>query len=572
MRSRGAFRSSRDQDAPTSSPTAPTTEKITPIGPVPVLDLQLPSPFLMEPQEKDEVETPPSSLASEPHHMMESTNTAHEGAFMFSRKMWPSPHIQLKEMLRPIETTSIDRSNFLDDRNRDFKGIFWPASKTVRYSRPSIGDADHNRHHQFEARPKKGQSKPTKPETLSRKRSHNVLSTEILALELGNTVLQLGNKDLQTEAYEADAESMSSSLESAHMGSREDWVKARTDRNNRYLAIQALGQDSDVSTEDDLSFGVTLQQIPTKKYRTRSKRKVFEHRSRSVLHNQDINKQRKNQIVVPTNECLEDTLPMRRLQHESDVDFMSCWYGQEKSLIAATEDSKRQSPINHRLKDPFNTTLGATERATRASSSQQSRSVSAQNDSAIGNYAFHTSKEISLYSPPCPFIYLRSGPVSALVPACLDGMDLLNEFDTSEKVASILEASGVVTTGNEDLIVYGTCPSRNSSISSDEGQLLKGNMRRTTLESRSHTAEENSSKERSSIDYPDLFRSSDEAAETQPPRLVNVSMVEKPRELDRRSAARELCGFVYQCEKESQEESEEEDESLSECPIFEKSL
>ncbi|KAL9046597.1 MAG: hypothetical protein Q9214_000604 [Letrouitia sp. 1 TL-2023] len=490
--------------------------------------------------------------------MLESTNTAHEDAFVFSRKMWPSPHIQLKEMLRPVETTSIDRSEFLGGRNQDFKGTFWPAGKSFRLSKSSIRDANPNGHHQFEAGTQRGQSELTQPETLSRRQSttsqSNASVTEIL-FESGNTVLQPGTKDLQAEAYEADAESMNSSPESAHMGSREDWIKTRTDRNNRYLAVQALGQDSDVSTDDDLSFGVTLQQIPTKKYRTQSKRKILEHQSHSVHHNRDFNEKREKQVIISTDEHLEDSLPLRRLVHESDGGFMSYWYGQEKSFNATTEDSKCRLPVTHHLNDPFGTTLGAAACASRATSSQQPRSVSAQSDSTIENYTVETSNPIRQYPPSYPLRCPQSSPVSASVPAYLGGMDLLNEFYTRGKVASLLEAPSEVKNGNENLILYGICPSRSSSRGSDEGHLLECNMKRATSECRSHATEEDSSKESTSTDYPDLFRISDGAAETRLPRLADVSMVERRRELNRRAAARELCRFVYQCERESQEES-----------------
>ncbi|KAI4162801.1 MAG: hypothetical protein LQ342_003518 [Letrouitia transgressa] len=522
----------------------------------------------MEPQDKGEVETPPSSLASEPHHKLESTNATNEGAIVFSRKMWPSPHIQLKEMLLPFETTSIDRSKFLDGRNQDFKGTFWPTSKSFRTSKSPTRDADPNRHHQLEVGAQRGQSESTRPETLSRRQSttsqSNVSDTETL-FESSNTVLQPGIKDLQTEAYDADTESMLSP-EPANMGSHEDWVKTRTDRNNRYLAIQALGQDSDISTDDDSSFGVTLQQIPTKKYRTRSKRNILEHWNRSIHHKWDVKRKGEDQADISTDERLEDSLPLRKLQHESGVGFMSYWYGQEKCFKTATEDSKCRLPVTHHLKDPFDTTLRAAACATHAPSSQQPRFVSAQSDSTIENYAVETTNPLRWYTPPYPFQYLQSGPISASVPVCLGGMDLLDEFDTSGKIASLLKPSSEARNWDKSLILYGTCPSPNSSKGPDEGHLLKCNMRRATSGCRSHAAEEDSSEENASTGYPDLFRSSDGAAEKRLPRLADVSMVERRRKLNRTSAARELCEFVYQCEKEDQEESEKSNECLSECP------
>ncbi|KAI4211639.1 MAG: hypothetical protein LQ351_005542 [Letrouitia transgressa] len=507
--------------------------------------------------------------------MLESTNATNEGAFVFSRKMWPSPHIQLKEMLRPHETTSIDPSEILDSRNQHFKGTFWHSGKRFRLSKSSTRGTDPIQHQQFEAGAQRGQSESAQPETLSRRQpitSQSIVSGAELLFGSGNTVLQPDIKDLETEAYDADSESTRLSLESAHMGSHEDWVKTRTDRNNRYLAIQALGQDSDISTDDDSSFGVNLQQTPTKKYRTRSKRKILEHPSRSVRDFCVINRKRENQVVTSTDERLEDSLPLRRLQHESNVDFMSYRHGREKSLQTTTEDMKCQLPVYHHLYDPIDITFGATAHATHAPSSHQPRIVSAQSDSTIDSYAVETSNPLRRCPPSYPFVYLQSGSVSASVPACLSGMDLLDQFYTTGKVASVLEPSSEAKSWHKSFILSCKYFSHNSSKGPDEDHLLECDMRRATSGRRPHAAEDDSLQESASIDYPGLFRSVGGAAKTQLPRLVDVSMVERRKELNKRFAARELCGFIYQLEEESQEKSEEDNERLGECPIPELSF
>ena len=72
-----------------------------------------------------------------------------------------------------------------------------------------------------------------------------------LDLDAIGTAENGGYSRLPSHVYEADAESVASSPSTPHMGSRNSWIEARADRNDRYLAIHTMSETTYSDDESD---------------------------------------------------------------------------------------------------------------------------------------------------------------------------------------------------------------------------------------------------------------------------------------------------------------------------------
>lgn len=78
-----------------------------------------------------------------------------------------------------------------------------------------------------------------------------------LDLDAIDTAENNGYSRLPSHVYEADAESIASSPSTPHMGSRNSWIEAREDRNDRYLAIHTMSESTYSDDESNSELGLS---------------------------------------------------------------------------------------------------------------------------------------------------------------------------------------------------------------------------------------------------------------------------------------------------------------------------
>ncbi|KAI4125699.1 MAG: hypothetical protein LQ338_004127 [Usnochroma carphineum] len=96
VRNRGACSSHTDKPTSELGPETPPQEELSPIGPAPQLDLDIPSSSLRDPQAEDDVTTPPVTPERQATRRLTPIPTTTQG--YGHRQLWPSPHMQLRNL------------------------------------------------------------------------------------------------------------------------------------------------------------------------------------------------------------------------------------------------------------------------------------------------------------------------------------------------------------------------------------------------------------------------------------------------------------------------------------------